>query len=85
MSENQIIVKCPHCNLYIIIKKKDYNCKIFRHGVYKNNLEKHIHPHLSKEECDKLKYEDKIYGCGKPFMLIDNSTDSPSAIKCDYI
>mgnify|MGYP003311045044 CR=1 FL=1 len=85
MNKSQILVKCPHCNLYIVINKKDYNCKIFRHGVYKNNIEKQIDPHLSKEKCDKLKNEDQIYGCGKPFILINNSLDNPTAQICDYI
>ena len=37
-TENSIIVTCPHCNLLIFIFEKEYNCKIFRHGVYKNNI-----------------------------------------------
>ena len=79
-----ILVECPHCNLLIFIFKKEYNCKIFRHGVYKNNL-KQISAHMSKENCDKLKAEDKIFGCGKPFKLTTNGYKQPQAIECDYI
>ena len=78
-----ILLKCPHCNEYILTYKKDINCKIYRHGVYKNN-NKQIDPHSSKEICDKLFKEGKIYGCGKPFKLIKKN-DLYEAIKCDYI
>ena len=52
----------------IIINIKDFNCKIFRHGVYKNN-NKQIEPHLNIKECDRLFNEKLIYGCGKPFKI----------------
>ena len=58
-----ILVKCAHCEDLIIINKKDFNCKIFRHGVYKSNNEQ-IDSHLCKEECDRLFNEGLIYGCG---------------------
>jgi len=85
ITDNTAIVTCPHCNLLIFIFEKDYNCKIFRHGVYKNNISKQIDPHLSKEECEKLKKTDKIFGCGKPFKLVENMIGKPTAIICDYI
>jgi hypothetical protein len=80
---NHIVVSCPHCNKYILIFKKEFNCKIFRHGVYKNN-KKQIDPHLPKEECDRLFNEKLIIGCGKPFQII-NYLGLHQAIKCDYI
>ena len=43
------ILKCPHCNEYVIIEK--INCAIFRHGIFKNNLQQ-IDPHALKELCD---------------------------------
>jgi hypothetical protein len=39
-----------------------------------------IPPHSSKEECDRLKKEDLIYGCGEPFMVKDGIAED-----CDYI
>jgi len=72
-----MFVECPHCNQNIEIIA--INCAIFRCGIYKHNFEQ-INPHLDKENCDKLKKEDKIYGCGKPFRLISNVVE-----KCDYI
>ena len=78
-----VIVKCPHCSSDIIINKKDFNCKIFRHGIFKSNF-KQINPHLNKIECDKLINDKKIYGCGKPFKLIIKN-NIYSTIICDYI
>ena len=82
MDEN-IIVKCPHCELMIFVFINEFNCRIFRHGIYKHNLQQ-IDPHLAKVECDRLKANDLIIGCGKPFMLVDTNT-GVVAEKCDYI
>ena len=65
-----IIVKCPHCSDEVILFKNEINCKIYRHGVYKENL-KQIDPHMNKEGCDHLVNNNLIYGCGKPFKLVD--------------
>jgi len=78
--EEQYIM-CPHCS--IIIEVVQLNCKIFRCGVYKSSGEQ-INPHLPKNECDILLQTDAIYGCGKPFRIINNT--SPFIVeKCDYI
>ena len=74
-------VQCPHCNEYVIIEQ--INCAIFRHGIMKINLVQ-INPHLSKYECDKLKEQDLIYGCGKPFKII-NENNAWICIECEYI
>lgn len=71
-----MIVNCPHCDISIQIL--ELNCKIFRCGVYKENM-KQIDPHMSKENIEKIK--DKIYGCGKPFKI--NEQNKPE--KCGYI
>lgn len=77
-------VKCPHCGEFIIIEQ--VNCAIFRHGIYKDNYLQ-INPHLSKNECDKLKEEDLIYGCGKPFKIENNNNNNNiwTAVICEYI
>ena len=79
---NHIMVKCPHCTLFIQILKKQFNCKIFRHGIYKKNY-RQIDPHMPKFLCDELKACDLIYGCGKPYKLqfINNEW---KAMVCDY-
>ena len=80
---NYIIVSCPSCKNLIQIFKKDFNCKIFRHGIMKStNLQ--IDPHLNKTECDRLFKEGLIHGCGKPFKLIING-EKYLTEKCDYI
>jgi hypothetical protein len=71
------LVVCPHCDA--IVEILELNCKIFRHGIYKNNNQQ-INPHASKEECDSLVVNDLIYGCGKPFRVENNV-----AIVCEYI
>jgi hypothetical protein len=66
---------CPHCGIMIEIVQ--LNCAIFRCGIYKHNYQQ-IPPHLPKRECDLL--IDKIYGCGKPFRVINKKLEI-----CDYI
>ena len=78
---NNNIIICPHCNNYIIIEK--INCGIFRHGIYKINC-KQIKPHASKEICDELVKNNLIYGCGKPFQIIEINGIFEVKI-CDYI
>ena len=69
------IVYCPWCK--IPIEVIELNCAIFRCGYYKNSFTQ-IMPHLSQQECDKLL--DKIYGCGKPFRIMNGKIE-----KCEYI
>ena len=82
------VIVCPHCSDPIIIEK--LNCGIFRHGVVKKTG-KQIDPHSAKEVCDDLKSQDLIYGCGKPFQIVDaNAGNSQSGSNfivsiCDYI
>ena len=75
------ILTCPHCNDYIIIQK--INCGIFRHGVLIENG-KQIDPHSPKDLCDYYIGENKIYGCGKPFRII-NINDNFDTEICGYI
>lgn len=77
------IFVCLHCNQPFVVHHNEFNCRILRHGVFKHNLQP-INPHSSKEECDKLVYDDVIYGCGKPLQIVD-SNDGYQVIVCDYI
>jgi len=81
MKTSNFEVKCPHCEDYVVIEQ--INCAIFRHGVLKSNLVQ-INPHLPKTECDKLKEQDLIYGCGKPFRVIRENNEW-IGIVCEYI
>ena len=83
--DNSYIFECPHCNILIQVLKQDVNCKIFRHGVFKNTRQ-HVDPHLSKELCDRLKSQDLVYGCCKPFkLIIDANSVVKYAQECAYI
>ena len=79
-----MILSCPYPDCNISIEISEINCAIFRCGICKDKNDvyygKQIEPHLSKEECDRLKKEDKIWGCGRPFQLVNNTL-----IKCQYI
>ena len=81
---DHIIVNCPHCGDPIYIRRKDFNCKIFRHGVYRNNHQQ-IPPHLNRTTCLQLVQRGLIYGCAGPFRLIENGPNGPEAIVCGYI
>jgi hypothetical protein len=77
-----LIVQCPHC--IQIIEIVEVNCKIFRCGIYRDTYLQ-IPPHLPKSRCDFLSNNDKIYGCGKPFMIVLQSDDTYTSKVCDYI
>ena len=81
INDNIIIVNCPHCNDIVLIEK--LNCSIFRHGVYKNNGAQ-IDAHSPKHICEDLILNNKIYGCGKPFKIIQQNT-TYIAVICEYI
>jgi hypothetical protein len=76
-----LIINCPNCNETVIID--ELNCKIFRHAIFKNSGLQ-INPHATKLECDNYIENNLIFGCGKPFRIIDidNKYDIE---KCDYI
>jgi len=62
-----------------MIEILEINCAIFRCGIYKNNYSQ-VNPHATKEQCDKLAQDGLIYGCGKPFKVVDGV-----AVECGYI
>ena len=75
-----IIINCPHCNCSILIYENEINCRIFRHGVYKDTNEP-VNPHLDKVSCENLSDSGRIFGCCKPFRL--NNENIPEI--CEYI
>lgn len=77
----EIIINCPHCCGIVLVY--ELNCKIFRHGIYKTTYQQ-IDPHMKKEQCDALIRENRIYGCGKPFRIIEKNNTYNVEI-CDYI
>jgi hypothetical protein len=80
MLEEPILI-CPHCKDFILIKK--INCAIFRHGMLIKNG-KQLNPHSSKDMCEYYIKNNLIYGCGKPFRIVNNNGALETEI-CDYI
>ena len=76
-----LIIKCPNCKDFVLIEQ--LNCRIFRHGVLKNNGQ-NIPPHSNKEMCNFYIKNNLIYGCGKPFKIIEENKELKAVI-CDYI
>ena len=81
--EKIIIKKCPHCEHIVMLPLLELNCKIYRHGVYKQTLLQ-IDPHMNRVDCDRLFREGLIYGCGKPFKIIMEE-DKYKIEKCKYL
>jgi hypothetical protein len=77
------IKECPHCFDTILLYHHELNCKIYRHGVFKSDLQQ-MNPHTPKEECDRFVKQNLIYGCGKPFRVYFEN-DNIVLVKCDYI
>lgn len=71
-----MIIKCPNCSRFIEVL--ELNCRIFRCGVFMDTYQQ-LHPHSSKEECEQAVKDGLIFGCGKPFEVIDGI-----ALRCDY-
>jgi hypothetical protein len=84
IDNNTLIFKCPHCSLYVEVKIKYLNCKIFRHAFYKSNMNQ-INPHTPEDECNKLLQHDLVYGCAKPFMILLDDLNNYIVVKCGYI
>ena len=92
MSSGDLNFNCPHCNGMVIVPKGQLNCKIFRHAIYKVNINNviikgnQVDPHASKEYCDFLIENDYVHGCCKPVKIIGLKEDGRlNAEKCDYI
>uniref|UniRef100_A0A6C0EKQ3 Uncharacterized protein n=1 Tax=viral metagenome TaxID=1070528 RepID=A0A6C0EKQ3_9ZZZZ len=82
---------CPHCDMWTEVPVNQVNCHIFRHAFFFQQLPNggmvllnQLNPHAPKEVCDKLKEENKIVGCGKPFKFVRDGEKYRAEI-CDYI
>jgi hypothetical protein len=91
LPNEDFIFTCPHCDMFIEVKSNEVNCCIFRHAYFFQKTDKgeivllnQLNPHASKDVCDSLIAEGRIYGCGKPFRIIKNE-EGFSVEKCDYI
>lgn len=79
---SSFFVECPHCKCLVEIA--EINCAIFRHGTYRHNG-RQLNPHLPKADCERLVATGAIYGCGKPFQLVQREGGVYDAVICDYI
>lgn len=82
MSTDLPVIQCPHCGDQVLIEQ--INCAIFRHGVIKSTGDQ-IPPHASKPQCDQLIQMDLVYGCAKPFRLIQDTSGVWIGEICEYI
>ena len=80
--DNILFFECIKCGIGLEVHIKDLNCKIFRCGAYKKNLQP-IHHHASKYDCDKLVRDNLIIGCGCAFEIIQIQ-DLYTAVECSY-
>jgi len=84
-----LILECPHCGGTIVVHPSELHCRIFRHGVLRATGEP-IHPHASREECERLVATGAILGCGGPFRIericdAQRAGDVERAVVCEYI
>ncbi len=77
-----LVVMCPHCGGAVEVL--EINCRVFRHAIYKITLQP-IPPHATQVECQRLIDDDAIYGCGKPFILVQQANGEWVPEVCDYI
>lgn len=76
----ELVITCPNCHDVVIIEQ--INCGIFRHAILKKSG-KQIHPHTSHDKCESLFNKKRIYGCGKPFRVVNKNGEFVSEL-CDY-
>jgi len=81
---DKLIFQCPHCQDFVIVLKSELNCKIFRHAVYKDTYQP-INPHASQAVCQQLLSSNKVYGCAKPFNVVQLPNDTYQVQVCAYI
>ena len=66
--EDTYYFECPHCKQICQVPRNEIRCTIFRHAMYKHNMS-NINPHASQRECEKMLWNDEVYGCAKPFRF----------------
>ena len=79
-----LIFQCPNCFDFIQVLRNELNCKIFRHACNKQTFQC-VNSHLSLNDCENLKKSDTVYGCIKPFMIVQLSHDKYKVQCCGYI
>jgi hypothetical protein len=84
MSSPDLELQCPHCQQYVIVRKNELNCCIFRHAAFLANLAP-IPPHTSEAECVRLLAANLVVGCAKPFRVVVHADGTHTTEVCGYI
>ena len=71
--------ECPHCHIMCQVPRSEIRCTVFRHAVFKKNME-FVPPHASRKICEEWISKDEVWGCAKPFKFNGRKVE-----KCDYI
>jgi hypothetical protein len=88
MSAVEVILRfaCPHCATPTEVSKNEVNCAIFRCGVWKSPhpaAGQPINPHMPQLECEAVR--EQVFGCTKPFRLVDRGGGNLWVEICGYI
>jgi len=66
-------IVCPYCDGAVQIKRKDLNCRVFRHGVHTiTNIG--INPHMTESAVELMIQNNLLRGCGKQFIFDGKTT-----------
>ena len=82
-NKEDFVFVCLHCGEPFVIARKDFNCKILRHGVLKATGQP-MDPHAPETECTRLVQDELINGCGKPLRIKETENGYVVEI-CDYV
>ncbi len=81
---NLFVFPCPNCKLYVEVERGAVACSIFRHLYYAVRdadgnvveLTGQVDSHAPQQICEQLLQTNRVVGCGKPFKMIAEVTDS---------
>lgn len=77
--DNHYTFWCPWCDGGVQVDQTQINCKIFRHGAFKNNGQQ-IGQHLPHNEAQNLVKDQQINACGHQFWF--DGTQVHKLIQC---
>jgi len=84
--DGSLIFACPHCQGTVQVAPQDLNCRIFRHGVFRQIPgTPPIPPHASQEECERWVVRGEILGCGGPFQLTEDNPPNFKVRVCGFV
>jgi hypothetical protein len=78
-----VTVRCPHCRGLVHIKGERTQEGVQYHGVVKATGEM-LRAGVSEKWVEYMREEDKLFGCGKPFILVRKSSVQYEAVPCRH-